>query len=283
MPRRSLFFAIAFSIIIIASATSEKQPPNSPPGIASTARPEDETGFVPIFDGKTLQGWDGAPGFWDVEDGAIVGRSTPAHPSGVTFLIWTGGEPANFELRLQIKLGGGISANSGIQYRSHRAPYPVMRVPAGGAPRASFPGGGNINNLFKPALAHWNMAGYQFDFAPGLIGGFYEEGGPLYRGYLAIPGQAIYLQSGKPATLIGTTGPASLFAGMKPDQWSDIDLIARGDTLIQIVNGHVVTMAIDDDAKRRARKGLIGLQLETVTNCTVYARNIRLKVLPPSN
>src|SRR5579864_1876336 len=52
-------------------------------------------GWVQIFDGKTLNGWDGAPDIWHVEDGAIVGQSSPDHPSGTTNILWRGGEPGN--------------------------------------------------------------------------------------------------------------------------------------------------------------------------------------------
>src|SRR5262245_5797676 len=48
----------------------------------------DHTGFISIFDGKTLNGWDGATEVWHVEDGAIVGESRPEKPAGTTFLIW---------------------------------------------------------------------------------------------------------------------------------------------------------------------------------------------------
>ena len=55
--------------------------------------------FVAIFDGKTLSGWDGDPKLWRVENGAIVGQTTPTTlPRQNSFLIWRGGRPANFEL-----------------------------------------------------------------------------------------------------------------------------------------------------------------------------------------
>src|SRR5258708_35323901 len=41
----------------------------------------DHAGYTPLFDGVSLKGWDGNPKFWRVEDGAIVGESTPANPS----------------------------------------------------------------------------------------------------------------------------------------------------------------------------------------------------------
>ena len=82
--------------------------------------PREETGFESIFDGKTLKGWDGDPAFWRVEDGAIVGQTlVDKQPKQNTFLIWRGGSPANFELKVQYKLTG---FNSGIQYRSVELP-----------------------------------------------------------------------------------------------------------------------------------------------------------------
>ena len=47
--------------------------------VGSTRRPkpDDNAGFVPIFDGKTLNGWDGDPRYWRVENGEIVGETTP--------------------------------------------------------------------------------------------------------------------------------------------------------------------------------------------------------------
>ena len=75
--------------------------------------PMEDVGFVPIFDGKTLNGWDGDPVFWRVEDGAIVGQTlVDRQPKQNTFLIWRGGSPANFELKVKYKLTG---FNSGIQ------------------------------------------------------------------------------------------------------------------------------------------------------------------------
>ncbi|HUA59948.1 MAG TPA: family 16 glycoside hydrolase, partial [Verrucomicrobiae bacterium] len=54
--------------------------------------PIQETGFQPIFDGRSLDGWDGDPGFWRVEDGALVGQTTTEkQPKQNTFLIWRGG------------------------------------------------------------------------------------------------------------------------------------------------------------------------------------------------
>ena len=80
------------------------------------ATADDDAGFVSLFDGKTLAGWEGKPEFWRVEDGAIVGETTPEKPTtGNTFLIWRQGLVDDFELTCSYRLTGG---NSGVQYRS---------------------------------------------------------------------------------------------------------------------------------------------------------------------
>ena len=67
-----------------------------------------ENGYVSLFDGKTLKGWDGNPDFWSVRDGAITGQTTPENPTrGNTFLVYRGGEFKNFDLKF-VKIVGGI-------------------------------------------------------------------------------------------------------------------------------------------------------------------------------
>ena len=75
-----------------------------------------DEGFHSLFDGQTLDGWEGNPKLWSVQNGAITGQTTADNPTkGNTFLVWRGGEVKNFELRLKYRIEGG---NSGIQYRS---------------------------------------------------------------------------------------------------------------------------------------------------------------------
>ena len=90
-------------------------------GAAALGADEREEGFVPMFNGKDLTGWEGAPGWWDVRDGAIYSESTPEKPSRTHYLYWKGGEPANFELRCRYRVSGA-GGNSGIQFRSERRP-----------------------------------------------------------------------------------------------------------------------------------------------------------------
>ncbi|HKD38593.1 MAG TPA: DUF1080 domain-containing protein [Pirellulales bacterium] len=77
--------------------------------------------FVSLFDGKTLDGWEGDKSVFRVEDGAIVGGSLKAALPHNEFLTFKK-EFGDFELRLKVKLTGADSANGGIQIRSRRVP-----------------------------------------------------------------------------------------------------------------------------------------------------------------
>jgi hypothetical protein len=92
--------------------------------IPALARADEQTkkdNFVQLFDGKTLEGWDGDKTVFRVEDGAIVGGSLKRALSHNEFLTFKK-EFADFELRLKVKLTGADSANGGIQIRSRRIP-----------------------------------------------------------------------------------------------------------------------------------------------------------------
>ena len=75
-----------------------------------------EEGFIPLFDGKTLAGWEGDAKLWKVEDGMIVGDSPGIKQN--EFLA-TKKSYADFELRLEFRLRNG-EGNTGVQFRSQR-------------------------------------------------------------------------------------------------------------------------------------------------------------------
>ena len=100
---------------------------------------------VPIFDGRTLDGWEGNPQLWHVEDGMLTGGSLTEKVAHNDFLA-TVKSYANFDLRLKLKLSGTDGfINSGVQIRS-------LRVP--GSPE---------------------MSGYQVDYGKGWYGKLYDE------------------------------------------------------------------------------------------------------------
>jgi hypothetical protein len=233
---------------------------------------EERTGFKQIFDGTTLTGWDGDPTFWRVENGAIVGESTAEKPvTENTFVIWRGGEPADFELKLEFRMN---ATNSGVQYRS-------QQIQPGGPEKVT---------------GKWVLKGYQadIDFANQYTGMLYEERG---RGFLARRGMLGYVgpnqpqrgQGAAPAAGTAAAGPRgrlaqledgeALRAHIKQNDWNQFHVIARGNVLIHILNDHVTAVFIDDDAAGRAMKGLIGFQIHTGPPMKVEFRNVYLKTL----
>ena len=93
--------------------------------------PAAEQGFLKIFNGKDLSGWEGNPKLWSVKNGTITGQTTAENPAkGNTFLIWTNGTVADFELRCSFKLVPGDSkgfANSGIRSEEHTSELQSLR------------------------------------------------------------------------------------------------------------------------------------------------------------
>ena len=223
----------------------------------------DHAGWQSMFDGSTLKGWDGSPDVWRVENGAVVGESSPEKPAGTTYIIWMGGEPKNFELKAEIKLEGS-SANSGIQYRSARvAP---AQIQGGPTPNAKF--------------AQWNLKGYQadFDYANRYSGQLYEQGTP--RGIIAWRGQVVRAEQGKKPRLLSTLGDSdALKEYIKVGDWNQMHVIARGNMMLHMLNGHVMAVFVDDDPSMASAAGVIGLQIEGGGNVKVSVRNLWLKNL----
>jgi hypothetical protein len=207
---------------------------------------EDRTGFTSLFDG-TLTGWDGDPKFWRAENGTIVGETTKENPlKQNTFLIWRGGSPADFELKLDFKMN---STNSGVQYRS----------------------------VELKDVGQWVMKGYQadIDFQNTYTGQIYEERG---RGFLTLRGQVTKKEADKrPVVLANLKNGDDLKGAIKINDWNTLHIIARGNILTQAINGQLTAVLYDDDAAGRAASGLLGFQIHVGPPMKVEFRNIYLK------
>ena len=123
---RNSAIALGFLLLISPSHGYQAPAPAHHTGGSFFTQPDpidfdNHEGWKQIFDGKTLDGWDGPSEVWRVEDGCIVGESSSEHSSGTTNIIWKGGQPANFMLKVEMKLEGA-GANGGIQYRSLNVP-----------------------------------------------------------------------------------------------------------------------------------------------------------------
>lgn len=209
---------------------------------------------IALFNGRNLDGWEGHSDIWFVRDGAITGQTRPETAlKHNTFLVWKGGQVEDFELRLSYRIVGG---NSGIQYRS--------RVAQQGAQ-------GPV------------VAGYQADFEAGTTysGILYEERG---RGILAQRGQFTRITPADDGrhrvTVLGSLGKTEdLQAGIKPEQWNDYLIVARGNRLTHLINGRVTADVIDDDPVRAATSGVLAFQVHVGPPMTVQFKDIRLRRL----
>lgn len=241
------------ALLTIFAGAALAQAPSKPRGGGGGRTPpvpDDNAGFEAIFDGKSLNGWDGDKNFWRVENSAITGETTPEKPlKPNTFIIWTGGTTKDFELKLEYRITE--AGNSGVQYRSVSLPDAGPHV----------------------------LKGYQADIDGRNMytGMLYEERG---RGFLAERGQAVRMTPERVRKLIGSPGPADeLKSAIKVGDWNQIHIIARGTMITHIINGRIVSLFLDDDTEGRAAEGKLGLQLHQGPPMKVEFRNIMLRRL----
>lgn len=225
-----------------------------------TAAHAAEDGFKPLFNGQDLSGWTGNPKLWSVKDGVIHGQTTPEYKlKHNTFLVYTNGEFANFELRFSYKIVPNNDkgfGNSGVQYRSK-----VMQQGEQGP----------------------IVGGYQADFeaAKTYSGINYEERG---RGILAQRGQITIIKA-DPADpkktkveVVGSVGKTEeLQANIKAEDWNDYTVIARDYQLTHIINGRVTSIVSDEQPDKGAKSGILALQIHVGEPMTVEFRNIRVR------
>lgn len=254
MTRTSLAL-VALALVALAPPLVHALAPRSPlpQGGASQRFPvpaaDDDEGYRPIFDGRTLNGWDGDPRYWRVENGALVGEVTPETLLRQnSFIIWRGGSPRDFELKADYRVSA--QGNSGINCRSTEV-----------------------------AGQRWLLRGYQADIEgrDRWTGQVYEERG---RTFLALRGQITHVTVGGTAEVIGSLGDAGQLQGLvRQEDWNEYHLVIRRNVLIHILNGHVMSEVIDDDPVGRRFDGLIGVQVHVGPPMKIEYRNVRLKTL----
>ncbi|MDP4285105.1 MAG: DUF1080 domain-containing protein [Bacteroidota bacterium] len=248
--------SMLLAVLILSSCQSSDNHQDGQAKVATT----DSAGFVPIFDGTTLTGWEGDTAVWHVKDGAIVGQvtatSTPLKAN--SFLIWKGGTPSDFELTGEYEISP--EGNSGIQYRSEE----VEGVPYG-------------------------LRGYQFDIdgANTYTGQNYEERG---RDIIAFRGQKVTLPAvtepidslakrnvWSASVVTGSFGSADSLKTLIHDGWNNFRIVANGNHLQHYVNGILMCEITDNDTANRKASGLIGLQIHAGHIMRVAYRNLQFK------
>ena len=268
-----------------------------PGGGARGATPvayDDYAGFTTLWDGQTLKGWDGETDVWSIDNGAIHADTTKTPGQHHIFYKGPGAIMKDFDLKVEMRMSEK-GANGGIQYRSrllHPAHGGSIDNPMGKAlppgittlqaaiaagitavPPPSADGRGD-----RGAPNPWQVSGYQFDMDSNnnYTGGLYEGQG---RGIVNLPGGIAELLPGRTNARIATVtdNPAQFVKPHKglDGEWNQFEIIARGNTLTHIVNGHVITVTIDDNPQDRAAQGILSLQLEG--NGQIWYRNVYVK------
>jgi hypothetical protein len=222
-----------------------------------------QDGFTPIFDGKSIQGWEFDPVYWSVKDGAIVGEITAATLlKNNTFIIWKGGELGDFELKVDYWISE--NGNSGVQYRSDR----YTELP-------------------------YALKGYQADIdgANNYTGQNYEERKRTtlaYRGQrtqisaqpddIAAVGGYVANNAWKGLALVNELGDRAALGNLiKKGEWNTIHIVAKGNVMKHYVNGTLMSEVEDADAKNRKSSGLFGFQVHVGPPMKVMFKNILLK------
>jgi len=260
---RILIITLPVILVIILIAFS--QIVKKTPEIKSL--PRDNEGFIPIFDRETLHNWEGDSTYWRVEDGSLVGEITPETIlDRNTFVIWKGGTPGDFELKLTFRISE--NGNSGVNYRSER----VEGIP-------------------------FALRGYQCDIdgQNHYTGQNYEE---RKRTTLAYRGQIVAVQppadtaaadllqnniehnAWKNVQVTGSLGnPDSLITHIRRDDWNECHLIIRGNRMQHYINDILMSDVTDNDTLHRSLSGLIGVQVHVGPPMKVEYRDIRIKEL----
>lgn len=209
----------------------------------------------PIFDGQSLQGWEGDPRWWRVEEGAIVGEieageSLPRNQ----FLFWEG-EAHDFDLTLQFRITGNPGANSGIQFRSQK-------------------------------LADGECAGYQADLDDGAtwLGRIYDEHG---RALLVERGTRVAIAPDGRKWVDLFAAADSFKDLLRPNAWNTYRITAVASHVELRVNDTLCAVLDDREAGEAEFSGRIALQLHSGEGpAKLEFRDIRLADLgrtePPS-
>jgi hypothetical protein len=207
---------------------------------------------ISLFDGRSLQGWDGDPQHWRVDNGVIVGEI----PEGQTlrkntWLVWRGCVLEDFDFRVKVKLTGAPAANSGIQFRCQ------------------------VDNIE-------HVSGYQADLDQGAtwLGRIYDEHG---RALLVERGSRVLIDAeGK--RQIESFAPADQYAVLfRENEWNDYRIVAVGDHVAVFVNGTLFSELKDEQRGERDLSGSLAFQLHSGPETRVEFRDVLLERLDASD
>jgi hypothetical protein len=173
----------------------------------------DAGGYVPLFDGKTLNGWHknpqkighGTGGKWEVKDGAITGEQDPPN-SGNGGILLTDRKFADFELLLEMNPDWGI--DSGLFLRSNDKGQCVQMM-------VDYHEGGNVGHLYGEGTGGWSARPYN-------IAGEIGYGGNLVA-LFAEPAKDF-----KPEHVVATCTGEQFVKAWKIDEWNKVKVRCTG-------------------------------------------------------
>jgi Domain of Unknown Function (DUF1080) len=214
-------------------------------------------GWISLFNGKDLSGWEGLPGYWTVADGAIQCSETKeTSKQSDLILLASKDQPekfANFELRYSFKWVTP-TGNSGMQFR------------------------GKID---KPEMLH--VGGYQADIdaGNGYTGIIYDESGVAgKRGIMSKRGEKTVWDAENKRT--GTPlekSDADIKASIKPvGEWNEAVVVADGNHITYTLNG-VVTTEMIDNSPSACKDGVIAIQMHGGHTMTIQFKDVKIKML----
>jgi hypothetical protein len=250
------FIFLIITVLVACDKGNPVQPSNE------LDKVHENDGFVSIFDGKSLDGWDGDSSIWRVENGLIVGELTPeSNLKSNTFLIWKEGEPGNFELKADFKIT--TDGNSGINYRSERLediPYALRGYQADIDGKNTYTGQ-NYEERKRTTLAYRGQkTRIKPQDPPGEIRDFVERN--AWRGL----------------ELTEDLGDRdSLRTLLHSEDWNHMHLVIQGKVLKHFVNGVLMSEVWDEDEVNKSLKGVLGFQVHVGPPMKVELKNIFLK------
>jgi hypothetical protein len=239
---------VAASVLVVLGLAVSVAP--SQDQAAGLPKP-DADGFMTIFNGKDLTGWDGLPDYWSVKDGLLIGHETK-DKSKQTFLVFTGCKVSDFELHIKYKFATP-DGNSGVQFRS---------------------------KVLDPKT--FKVGGYQADFdgKAGYDGSIYDEAGVAGgRATMSNRGEKTAWDANNKRQNEKLDGSnAELKKLIKVGDWNDIVLVAKGNHIVFSINGHVMT-DLTDDSPKALNEGVLALQLHAGYTMEIQFKDVRLKLL----
>jgi hypothetical protein len=241
---------VALAVIALGLAALLVQAEDKQPAAAKVELPKaDADGFVAIFNGKDLTGWEGLEDYWSVTEGVLSGHETKDR-SKQTFLVFTGFNVSDFELHLKYKFATP-DGNSGIQFRS---------------------------KLLDPKT--YRVGGYQADCdaRAGYDGSVYDEAG-------VAGGRATMSSRGDKTVWDADNkrhneklGDGDLKKYINVGDWNDVVLVAKGNHVTYSINGHLMT-DLTDDSPKALKEGVLAFQLHAGFTMEIQFKDVKIKVL----